>query len=174
MMPNASVDGSGARPPEPPVKEEASRAVERLRKTAAKLAESEKSEPGTCNLCQICVRLCRDVVGAAVLELAKPSPDRATWKIVAAAPERCTGCDACAEICPTGFIQCATSDRLRTIWALELEMLRCSRCGRAHITVAQGDFWAGRNGVPRAYFETCDACKRKEQAATFVRLSLAG
>jgi NADH dehydrogenase/NADH:ubiquinone oxidoreductase subunit G len=168
-----STDGNG-RPPKPPDREEAARAVEKLRKTAAKLAESEKSKPGECNLCQVCVRVCRDVIGAAVLELAKPGSDRSTWKIVAAAPERCVGCCACEETCPTGFITSDTSDRRRTIWNLDFEMLRCSHCGRAHITVAQADTWAGRDGVPRAYLETCDACKRQEHAATFVRLSQGG
>jgi len=171
-MVNETVEGAGGVGFEPPAKDDAAKALDKLRKTAAKLAENEKAEPGTCTLCQVCVRLCRDVIGAEVLALDKPSSDRSTWKIVAAAPERCTGCAACAEICPTGFIACTTSDGRRTIWELEFEMLRCSRCGQVHITVTQGDFWVGRNGVPRIYFETCDSCKRKDLAATFVRLSL--
>jgi bidirectional [NiFe] hydrogenase diaphorase subunit len=86
-------------------------------------------------------------------------------------PPDCIGCLACAEICPTSCIPFTSSDRGRRIWERDFEMLRCSRCGRAHITVAQADYWAGRNGVPRAYFETCDACKRLEHADVFARLS---
>ena len=167
-VPNS--DGSGGRLPAPPTKEEALRAVDKLRKTAAKLAESEKSSAGECNLCQICVRMCRDVIGAAVLELDKPSPDRSTWRIAATAPERCTGCGACAEICPTGFIAVSSSERRRSIWNLDFEMLRCSGCGQAHVTVAQADSWVLRYAVPRSYFETCDTCKRAAHARTFVRL----
>jgi len=170
----AKANTTSSRRPEPPGKTEAAKAVEKVRKTAAKLAESEKAEPGTCTLCQVCVRMCRDVVGANVLELSKPSADRSTWKIVAAAPENCIGCGACAEVCPTDFIPCETSVSKRVIWNLEFEMLRCSCCGRSHITVAQGDFFAGPSGVPHSYLETCDTCKRNELAATFVRLSLAG
>jgi len=89
-------------------------------------------------------------------------------------PPDCIGCLACAEICPTACILYASSAQERTIWGRTFEMLRCSACGRAHITVAQADRWAGMNGVPRTYFETCDACKRKQQAATFVKLSQVG
>lgn len=172
-MPKGIIDDAASSLGEPPAREEAAKAIEKLRKTAAKLAESEKSEPGVCTLCQVCVRLCRDVIGAAVLALDKPSSDRSTWRIAAAAPERCTGCAACAEVCPTGYIACETSSSRRTIWDLEFEMLRCRHCGQAHITVVQGDFLGGRNGVPRAYFETCDACKRKQMARTFESLAVA-
>ncbi len=171
-MPNETVADTASRLGEPPAKEEAAKAIEKLRKTAAKLAEGEKCEPGVCNLCQICVRMCRDVVGAAVLALDKPDADRSTWRIAATAPERCTGCGACAEICPTGFIACTTTATRRTIWGIQFEMLRCARCGRAEITVAQADFWGGRNGVPRAYFETCDSCKRTAHGAVFARLQV--
>ena len=52
-------------------------------------------------------------------------------------------------------------------------VVRCPQCGRAHITKEQSAFYAGRNGVPASYFETCDACKRKQMARTFENLAVA-
>jgi NADH dehydrogenase/NADH:ubiquinone oxidoreductase subunit G len=127
-------------------------------------------EPTTCILCGLCTRVC-DHIGVSAIA----SVDRGAGREIAPPfhepPPDCIGCLACAEICPTDHIPFTSSNVRREIWGREFEMLRCSGCGRAHITVAQADYWAGRNGVPRSYFETCDRCKRAAQAATFAKLS---
>ena len=89
------------------------------------------------------------------------------------APPDCIGCLACAEVCPTDCIPYTTSDARREIWGKDFEMVRCPHCGRAHITKEQSAFYGGRNGVPASYFETCDACKRKQMARSFESLAVA-
>ncbi len=37
---------------------------------------------------------------------------------------------------------------------------------------AQAEFFAGRNGVPGAYFDTSDTTKRREMAKKFVSLQI--
>ncbi len=127
-------------------------------------------EPTDCILCGLCTRIC-DRMGISAIS----SVDRGAGREIAPPfkepPPDCVGCLACAEICPTNHIRYEASDGRRRIWGKDFEMLRCPRCGRAHITVAQADFFAGKNGVPRSYFETCDACKRKELAATATKLA---
>jgi heterodisulfide reductase subunit A-like polyferredoxin len=113
------IKGTGAPPPDLPVIVGAAATLEKLRKTAAKLAESDKTKPGECNYCQVCVRVCRDVVGAAVLDLDKPSSDRSTWSIVASAPERCIACGACATLCPTGHLRLVALESLVAPFAQE-------------------------------------------------------
>ncbi len=129
-------------------------------------------EPTDCILCGLCTRVC-DHIGVSAIA----SVDRGIGREIAPpfheAPPDCIGCLACAEVCPTDCIPYKTSDSSRTIWDKAFEMVRCPACGRAHITKEQSAYYADRNGVPASYFETCDACKRKEQAATFARLSLA-
>jgi NADH dehydrogenase/NADH:ubiquinone oxidoreductase subunit G len=130
-------------------------------------------EPTDCILCGLCTRVC-DHIGVSAIA----SVDRGSGREVAPPfhqpPPDCIGCLACAEICPTACIPYSTSSMRREIWDREFEMLRCAHCGRAHITVAQADYYADRNGVPRSYFETCDACKRAQQAVNFVKLSQVG
>jgi bidirectional [NiFe] hydrogenase diaphorase subunit len=127
-------------------------------------------EPTDCILCALCTRVCDHLAISAIATV-----DRGVGREVAPpfheAPPDCIGCLACVEICPTDYIRYSASPQARTIWGKTFEMLRCTSCGRAHITVEQADHYAGREGVPRSYFETCDACKRKTLAGTFVRLS---
>ncbi len=127
-------------------------------------------EPTDCILCGLCTRVC-DTMGMSAIS----SVDRGAGREIAppfrAPPPACVGCLACAEICPTGFIKFETGTRKRRIWDKDFDMLRCPRCGRSHITAAQADFFAGRGGVPRSYFEICDHCKRAELAATAMRLA---
>jgi NADH dehydrogenase/NADH:ubiquinone oxidoreductase subunit G len=130
-------------------------------------------EPTDCILCSLCTRVC-DHIGVSAIA----SVDRGAGREIAPpfreAPPDCIGCLSCAEICPTDCIPFETSDSRRTIWNKDFEMLRCSRCGRAHITVAQADHYADRSRVPRSYYELCDACKRKDQAVTFNSLAPIG
>jgi NADH dehydrogenase/NADH:ubiquinone oxidoreductase subunit G len=138
-----------------------------------KTSYTPNPDPTDCILCGLCTRIC-DHLGISAIS----TVDRGAGKEVAPpfheAPPDCIGCLSCAEICPTDCIPYTTSNKTRTIWDKPFEMLRCTECGRGHVTVAQADFYAGKNDVPRTYFETCDACKRKQQAATFAKLSVVG
>jgi len=127
-------------------------------------------EPTDCILCALCTRVC-DHIGVSAIATVDRGVGREVAPPFHEAPPDCIGCLSCAEICPTDFIEFSTSDRSRTIWGKTFEMLRCPRCGRAHVTVEQADHFAGRGNVPRTYFETCDACKRKQMAGTFTALS---
>jgi hypothetical protein len=52
-------------------------------------------------------------------------------------------------------------------------MVRSRTCGRASITRAQAAREIERHGVPAADVELCDACKRRQTAATFASLQAA-
>lgn len=131
----------------------------------------ENPEPTDCILCALCTRVC-DHLGISAISTVSRGAGKEVAPPFHEAPPDCIGCLACAEICPTSCIRFSTSDAARTIWNRTFEMLRCPSCGRAHITVAQADFFAGKDGVPRSYFESCDACKRRQTAATFAKLQV--
>ncbi len=128
-------------------------------------------EPTDCILCGLCTRAC-DRLGLSAIAMVDRGISREVAPPFRQPPPDCIGCLACAEICPTGHIPYTTTSLGRTIWGKRFPMLRCTRCGRAHITVAQADYWAGRTGVPPSYFEACDACKRAALAETVARLGL--
>lgn len=127
-------------------------------------------EPTDCILCALCTRVC-DHLGVSAIATVNRGVGREIAPPFYEAPPDCIGCLACAEICPTDYIPHSTSAESRTIWGRTFEMLRCTRCGRAYITVEQATYYAGRNGVPRSYFDTCDLCKRREMAATSANLA---
>ena len=125
---------------------------------------AKNPEPTDCILCGLCTRVC-DGLGISAISAVNRGIGREIAPPFDGPPPACIGCLACAEICPTHCIPYETSDRKRIIWKKEFEMLRCPTCGRAHITRDQAAFFDGRGGVPRAYFESCDACKRGKVAA---------
>jgi bidirectional [NiFe] hydrogenase diaphorase subunit len=130
-------------------------------------------EPTDCILCGLCTRVC-DHIGVSAIA----SVDRGVGREIAPPfdepPPDCVGCLACAEICPTSCIPWSATTRTRTIWGKTFDMLRCPQCGKGHITVAQAEHFARRSGVPEGYFEICDACKRKQMAKTFSKLTPVG
>ncbi len=140
-----------------------------IQETSYRRSES----PTDCVLCGLCTRVC-ERLGFSAISMTSRGIGREVAPPFKQPPADCVGCLACAAICPTGHIRSETTDRQRTIWGKTFAMLRCSVCGRAHITVAQADAWAARSGVPRAYFEVCDACKRARLAETVARLTLGG
>lgn len=121
--------------------------------------------PTDCVLCGLCTRAC-DLVGASAISSVNRGAGREIAPPFDQPPPDCLGCLACAEICPTGCIAYEASDERRTIWGRTFEMQRCTSCGRAHVTRAQVAHEKKRHGLPSAYFETCDACKRRLLAGT--------
>jgi NADH dehydrogenase/NADH:ubiquinone oxidoreductase subunit G len=126
--------------------------------------------PTDCILCGLCTRVC-DHIGVSAISSVNRGAGREIAPPFHEAPPDCIGCLACAEICPTSCIPYETSDARRTIWGKTFDMVRCPRCGRSHITREEAEHFARRSGVPAAYFDLCDACKRTDMARQFVKLS---
>jgi NADH dehydrogenase/NADH:ubiquinone oxidoreductase subunit G len=126
-------------------------------------------EPTDCILCGICTRVC-DHIGVSAISSASRGAGREIAPPFGEPPADCIGCLACAATCPTDFIPFQENGLTRTIWNREFEMLRCSRCGTAHITQAEAEYFSKRQDVPLSYFETCDRCKRADHAELFRKL----
>ena len=87
--------------------------AKRLGVAKTRFAESKDN----CILCGLCVRVCREAVGANALSLAgRGFRRRATTPFVEHPPE-CIGCGACTALCPTGRMQMErkTIERLRAL-----------------------------------------------------------
>jgi heterodisulfide reductase subunit A-like polyferredoxin len=71
----------------------------------------ENPDAHACDLCGLCIRMCRDVVGAGVLGAEKGGEGEKRPKmIVAKNPEKCISCGACAQVCHTAHIRLEPED----------------------------------------------------------------
>lgn len=129
-------------------------------------------EPTDCILCGLCTRVC-DLVGASAISSVNRGAGREIAPPFGQPPPDCVGCLACAEICPTGCIPWEEADGTRSIWGRTFEMQRCIECGRAVVTRAQVAHEEKRHGLPPAYFELCEACKRRRLSGTLAWLQAA-
>jgi ferredoxin len=77
-----------------------------------------------CIRCGLCIRVCQDLGPSALAPLG-----RGTEKMVGPRPdlygEDCTGCLACAEVCPTGHIRTGRHDGALRIWNRDFRVRLC-------------------------------------------------
>jgi ferredoxin len=108
-------------------------------KRIAELAKSFGIDPGPppdgCVRCRLCIRVCKEIVGAAALKMEK----RGGMNYVVPIEGSCIGCATCANICPTNVIKVEDYENLRTI-SIRDEVIgqhpmeRCEGCGRLFAT----------------------------------------
>ena len=85
-----------------------------------------------CVLCGLCVRVCRDLIGAAAISFIGRGSERRVGTPFEVQSDACIGCGACAEICPTAAIEIEDrgSKRILHTWNTEIELNACPGCGR--------------------------------------------
>jgi predicted molibdopterin-dependent oxidoreductase YjgC len=127
-----------------------------------------RADDDRCVLCGLCVRVCEDVIGAYAIGVS----GRGAEKVIGPPPgqpaEACTGCGACAHLCPTGCIEVIDDGMVRRIprWGVELELLPCPECGAPVTTRAHLDLVRRRLGAAAETLEVCPACNRRRHAGT--------
>lgn len=91
--------------------------------------------PDGCIRCRLCVRVCKDIVGAEALKMEKRNGTRYVVPIEG----RCIGCGTCANICPTGVIKVEDRENMRIISIRDEVIVRhplavCEGCGKRFAT----------------------------------------
>ena len=118
----------------------------------------------TCILCGLCVRVCKEIIGASAISLVNRGSDAIIDTPYHQSSEVCTGCGTCASVCPTGMIQLVhTIDRVEirpfnTTAALQ----QCVSCGRGLATQAQLDSVSKRLGRLKGSVLLCVDCKKQK------------
>jgi len=142
----------------------------RIREMAAEYGIEETSfqkreDPDNCILCGLCVRICAEL-GHHAISLAHRGPLKAVTTPFGEPSDRCVGCGACAKNCPTLAIPLSDLRNERRIWDRTFKLVPCAECGKATLTEEQVKHLCETKGFAPEYFEKCDACRRKEAAAT--------
>jgi ferredoxin len=114
---------------------------DRLRRMAREFGVDLGPPPDGCVRCRLCVRVCKEIVGAGALKMKKIDG----VAFVVPEPESCIGCGTCANICPTGVIRVDDRENVRTV-TIRDELIgkhpleRCEGCGRWFATTRFIDF----------------------------------
>jgi len=85
-----------------------------------------------CMLCGLCVRVCREAIGANAISFIGRGTERRVGAPFDVQSDACIGCGACAEICPTGaiWIEDRAHERILHNWNTTVELRACPECGR--------------------------------------------
>jgi len=134
----------------------------RLRQMAREHGVDLGTPPDGCVRCRLCVRVCKEVVGASALKMKKIDG----VNFVIPEPDRCIGCGTCANICPTGAIRVEDHENVRSVMIRDEvvgkhPLERCEGCGRWFATTRFMDFIEQRTAPhphvkeTHAYCPTC-------------------
>lgn len=133
-----------------------------IRQLAAESGIDLGPVPDGCIRCSLCVRVCKEVVGAGALKMVKVGGR----KLVMPLADRCIGCGTCVSICPTSVIRMEDDAGVRIIAIRDdligrLPLARCEACGRYYATKRFLEFVANRTTTHvdlkehHAYCSTC-------------------
>jgi predicted molibdopterin-dependent oxidoreductase YjgC len=91
--------------------------------------------PDGCIRCRLCIRVCKEIVGATALKMEKRNGTR----FVVPIEGRCIGCGTCANICPTDAITLDDRENVRIIGIRDETIGRhplavCEGCGKRFAT----------------------------------------
>jgi bidirectional [NiFe] hydrogenase diaphorase subunit len=123
---------------------------------------SEKADE-LCVLCGLCVRVCRDLIGAAAIGFMGRGSERRVGAPFDLHSDVCIGCGACAEVCPTGAIQMEDrgNQRILHAWNTRITLSACPECGR-FFTPEPTQFLKERLPEIEACWDVCPECRRQK------------
>ena len=129
-----------------------------------------------CVRCGLCVRVCRDKIGAFALCFAHRGYDRMVTTDFESLSEYCIGCGTCAQICPTGAIRMKDEGDDRIIYTkngvvARFKLETCDLCGIPYAPRKYLDFVKRKSDESLAVNvarDLCPTCARRTGAIHLV------
>jgi bidirectional [NiFe] hydrogenase diaphorase subunit len=120
-----------------------------------------------CVLCGLCVRVCRDLVGASAIGFMGRGANREVGAPFHMQADACIGCGACAAVCPTGAVQIedVEGERRLRMWNTVVPLKPCPGCGRPFAPEPM-QFLAGLTEASQDLWGLCPTCRRQAAART--------
>jgi len=125
-----------------------------------------KLENETCILCGLCVRVCKEIIGAGAISLVGRGVDARIDTPFHFSSEVCIGCGACAAVCPTGAIQLQyTKDKVEIKPFNTIVRLRqCVSCGKGLASEALLGSIGRKLGELSKLALLCNDCKKERES----------
>lgn len=116
-----------------------------------------------CILCGLCVRVCNELIHSGGIGTAFRGVHKKVITPYKVAREICTGCTACAFVCPTGAIKIVEDGECIGIenWEAQVAMKKCRVCGKPFAPVAYLEQIREKVHLSDDVLDTCPACRRK-------------
>ncbi len=128
-------------------------------------------DANNCILCGLCIRVC-DQMGFHAISSVNRGHGKEIAPPLFKAPPDCVGCLACAQVCPTNYIEYSDDGNTRTIWGRKFKMLKCEETGQPTVTKEFAEFLSKHREIPEDYFKRGDASHRRELAASMGKIAL--
>ena len=123
-------------------------------------------ENQTCILCGLCIRVCKEIIGASAISLVARGVDARVDTPFHLSSEVCTGCGACAAVCPTGAIQLqVTRDKVKIKpFNTIVKLKQCISCGKSLASEALMDSVSRKLGELGKLALLCNDCKKERES----------
>ena len=133
--------------------------------TATRFPVNEQTDE-LCILCGLCVRVCRDLVGAAALGFIGRGSEREVGTPFHVQSDVCIGCGACAAVCPTGAVRIEDVDGQRVLhtWNTIVPLQPCPGCGQPFAPEPMTFLRKHIEDIEQVW-GFCPTCRRRQLAA---------